>query len=60
MGTDKIVGFSDIRVKADVEGDASRETLDAIVQHSNVWSPVANTMRLPVNMTVESAKSASS
>lgn len=60
MGTDKIVGFSEIRVKADVEGDASRETLDAIVQHANVWSPVANTMRLPVKMTVESAQPASS
>lgn len=55
LGTDKIVGFSDIRVKADVEGDASREVLDEIIQHSNIWSPVANTMRLPVNMTVESA-----
>ena len=55
--TEKIVGFSDIRVKAHVEGSASREELDEIVQHANVWSPVANTMRLPVNMTIESAKS---
>lgn len=55
LGEGKIVGFSDIRVKADVEGDAPREVLDEIIQHSNIWSPVANTMRLPVNMTVESA-----
>ncbi|MGJ8677798.1 MAG: OsmC family protein [Akkermansiaceae bacterium] len=55
LGTDKVVGFSDIRVKAHVEGDAPKEKLDEIVQHANIWSPVANTMRLPVNMTVESA-----
>ena len=55
LNTDKIVGFSDIRVKAHVEGDASREELDAIVEHANIWSPVANTMRLPVNLSVEPA-----
>ena len=54
--TEKIVGFSDIRVKAHVEGSASREELDEIVQHANVWSPVANTMRLPVNMSIESVE----
>ena len=56
LNTEKIVGFSDIRVKAHVEGDAPREELDAIIAHSNIWSPVANTMRLPVNLTVEPAE----
>nr|WP_284209955.1 hypothetical protein [Methylorubrum aminovorans] len=31
-----------------IEGDASREELDAIVQHANVFSPVANSMRNPI------------
>ncbi len=53
LGTEKIVGFSDIRVKVDVDGDASKETFDEIIAHANIWSPVANTMRLPVNLTVE-------
>ena len=39
-----------------MEGSASREELDEIVQHANVWSPVANTMRLPVNMSIESVE----
>jgi len=42
------MGFQDIRVKVLVEGDASREELDAIVQHANFCSPVANTMRNPI------------
>jgi hypothetical protein len=31
-----------------VEGDASREDLDAIVRHANFYSPVANSMRNPI------------
>jgi uncharacterized OsmC-like protein len=50
--SEKRLGFTDIRVKVDIEGDASREELDALVAHSNVWSPVANTLRNPVNMEV--------
>ena len=42
------MGFQHIRVKVEIEGDASREELDAIVQHANAFSPVANTMRNPV------------
>jgi uncharacterized OsmC-like protein len=51
----KPLGFSDIRVKIDAEGDAPREVIDEIIAHSNVWSPVANTMRRPVNVTVDPA-----
>lgn len=53
--SEKRLGFTDIRVKVAVEGDASREELDELVAHSNVWSPVANTLRLPVNMEVSLA-----
>jgi uncharacterized OsmC-like protein len=50
--SEKRLGFTDVRVKVDIEGNASREELDALVAHSNIWSPVANTLRNPVNMEV--------
>lgn len=46
------MGFQDIRVKVLVEGDASREELDEIVQHANYFSPVANTMRNPIPFSI--------
>ncbi|MDZ4130188.1 MAG: OsmC family protein, partial [Hydrogenophaga sp.] len=49
------MGFQAIRVKVVVEGDASREVLDEIVKHANFYSPVANSMRNPIPMTVEMA-----
>lgn len=42
------MGFQAIRVKVVIEGDATREVLDEIVQHANFYSPVANTMRNPI------------
>ena len=42
------MGFQEIRVKVNVEGDASREELDEIVRHANQYSPVAHTMRNPI------------
>ncbi|MDO5103565.1 MAG: OsmC family protein [Lautropia sp.] len=49
------MGFQAVRVRVVVEGDASREELDDIVQHANFYSPVGNTIRNPVPMTVELA-----
>lgn len=46
------MGFQAIRVKVVVEGDATREVLDEIVQHANVYSPVANSMRNPIAMSI--------
>jgi uncharacterized OsmC-like protein len=46
------MGFQAVRVKVVVEGDAPREVLDEIVQHANFYSPVANTLRNPVAMTI--------
>lgn len=51
----KTLGFSAVRVKIDAEGDAPKEELDEIINHSNVWSPVANTLRNNVELEVESA-----
>lgn len=42
------MGFQAIRVQVALDGDAPRETLDAIVQHANRYSPVANSMRNPI------------
>ena len=46
------MGFQAIRVKVDIEGDASREELDEIVREANYFSPVANSMRNPIPMEV--------
>lgn len=42
------MGFQAIRVKVLIEGDASPEELQAIVEQANHYSPVANTLRNPV------------
>ena len=55
LDPEKPLGFTDIRVKIDAEGDASKAEIDEIIAHSNVWSPVANTMRRPVNLSVDPA-----
>jgi uncharacterized OsmC-like protein len=47
-----LMGFQAIRVKVVVEGDASREVLDEIVQHANLYSPVANSMRNPIAFSI--------
>jgi uncharacterized OsmC-like protein len=49
------MGFQAIRVKVVIDGDASREELDSIVQHANYFSPVANTMRNPVPFSISLA-----
>ncbi len=46
------MGFQEVRVKVVIEGDASREELDDIVQHANYYSPVANTIRNPVKFSI--------
>lgn len=55
LNESKPLGFTDVRVKIDADGDASKEVIDDIITHSDVWSPVANTLRRNVNMTVEPA-----
>lgn len=46
------MGFQAIRVKVVVEGEATREELDQIVQHANMYSPVANSMRNPIPFSI--------
>lgn len=45
---DKLAGFSAVRVKVHLEGDADRPALERLVAHADRWSPVANTLRNPV------------
>jgi uncharacterized OsmC-like protein len=49
------MGFQNIRVKIAIEGNASRQQLEEIVRHANFYSPVANSMRNPIPMSVELA-----
>ncbi len=49
------MGFQAIRVKVEIEGDAPRELLDEIVQHANLYSPVANSMRNPIGFAISLA-----
>jgi uncharacterized OsmC-like protein len=46
------MGFQAIRVKVAIEGEATREQLDEIVQHANFYSPVANSMRNPIAFSI--------
>ncbi|MCS6984345.1 MAG: OsmC family protein [Leptospiraceae bacterium] len=55
LSEDKLVGFSEVRVKVFLDADAPREKLEAIVAHADRWSPVANTLRNPVPVKVSLA-----
>jgi len=46
--SEKPVGFSDVRVKANIDADAPREDLEAMLEHVLKWSPVTGTYRNPV------------
>lgn len=55
LSEDKVVGFSAVRARVTLEGDAPREELDAVIAHADRWSPVANTLRFPVALSVTPA-----
>jgi uncharacterized OsmC-like protein len=51
--SEKPVGFTDVRVKVDMECEGvSPEEVSALVAHVKKWSPVANTFTRPVNLDV--------
>ena len=54
--SEKRLGFTDFRAKVNLEGNVSRAELEDLVAHSNLWSPVANTLRNPVNLAVDLAE----
>ena len=50
--TPKIIGFETIRVSVRIEAEAPRASLEALVRHATLWSPVANTLHNPVHLDV--------
>jgi uncharacterized OsmC-like protein len=52
----KVAGFTAVRVKANLVGNAPREVLAEIVDWANKWSPVANTLRNNVVVTAALAE----
>src|SRR5215469_6530050 len=51
--SEKPVGFTDVRVKVDMECEGvSPEEIGALIAHVKKWSPVANTFTRPVNLEV--------
>jgi len=48
----KPVGFEAIRVAVQLDADAPKAELDALVAHAVAWSPVANTITKPVGLAV--------
>jgi uncharacterized OsmC-like protein len=55
LDDNKWLGFSNVRVKVNLEGDASREELDALVADADRWSPVGGTLRNPVDLIIAPA-----
>ena len=54
----KTIGFESIRVSVSIDADASRKTLAALIKHTVLWSPVANTLHNPVHLDVALARTA--
>lgn len=52
----KPIGFEAIRVSVNLKADASREDLKALIKHTTLWSPVANTLHNPVHLDVSLAQ----
>ncbi|MBO1021924.1 OsmC family protein [Methylobacterium sp. SD274] len=48
----KTIGFESIRVSVRIDADASRKALAALVKHTVLWSPVANTLHNPVHLDI--------
>ncbi|MDQ2801398.1 MAG: OsmC family protein [Pseudomonadota bacterium] len=48
----KTIGFETVRVSVRLDADAPRETLEALIKHATLWSPVANTLHNPVHLDV--------
>jgi uncharacterized OsmC-like protein len=55
----KPLGFEAIRVSVTMDADASRKALSALVRHTLLWSPVANTLHNPVHLDVALAPAVS-
>lgn len=54
--SEKTIGFTEIRATVNLEANRSRDKLEALVKHSQHWSPVANTITRPVELSVSLEK----
>lgn len=54
----KTIGFETIRVSVAMDADASQKALAALIRHTVLWSPVANTLHNPVHLDVALVRSA--
>ena len=52
----KTIGFETIRVSVTMDADASRKASAALIKHTVLWSPVANTLHNPVHLDVALAR----
>ena len=50
------IGFQSIRAIVSIDADVPRADLDALVKHTMLWSPVANTLFNPVDLDVSLAE----
>jgi uncharacterized OsmC-like protein len=46
--SEKPVGFTDVRIKANIDADVPRDKLEELLQYVLKWSPVTGTYRNPV------------
>ncbi|RLK50956.1 putative OsmC-like protein [Alkalispirillum mobile] len=53
--SEKRLGFTEIRVKFDIDANCSREELQELIEWSDKWSPVGNTLRNPVETKISLA-----
>ena len=51
----KPIGFEAVRVSVLIDADASADSLNALIKHATLWSPVANTLHNPVHLDVSLA-----
>ncbi|RDU60339.1 OsmC family protein [Helicobacter marmotae] len=52
LSQDKPLGFSAIRVKVDLESNASKEREKELIAHAKKYSPVANTLEKAVSVSI--------
>ena len=53
--SDKLVGFSAVRIKAHIDADAEQSRLDELLKYVLKWSPVTGTYVNPVPVTAQLA-----
>ncbi|KAA6227516.1 OsmC family protein [Campylobacter sp. LR264d] len=53
LSKNKPLGFTELRIKVDLQSDADEKTKEALIEHATKYSPVANTMIRRVKVEVD-------